>query len=71
MKEKIQKYYEAILAKTEAGDLDIVRCPSLSEAKRALKRMINGQNFSDAYIRKFEYNERVEDFEAIQDYNFK
>lgn len=48
-------YYEAVLARTETGDLEITQRPTLKQARAELKRMIDGKPYHDAYIRRFDY----------------
>lgn len=68
--EKVKRYFEAVLVCEEIGDLDVVACKTLAQAKKTLKKMIGERPFHDAYIREFEFQEWCSDYEPTRDYDW-
>lgn len=49
--------YEAVLVREDGGDFDVREFSTLKDARIGLRDMVDGKPFSDAYIRRFTYDE--------------
>lgn len=54
---KMFKVFEAVLVRKDGDDYEVEECKTLAQARKVIKKMINGKPYHDAYIRRFVYED--------------